>query len=719
MPPPTSDEWRQIAQIFESAVELPPTGRSAFLDSACPANSCIRGEVERMLSADQHALQFLESDPLPEWAQPSFTPQPGAAIGAYRLIRELGSGGMAYVWLAERNDGAFQQQVAIKFSRASLIRAGAERRLRAERDILAQLQHPHIARLLDGGAVGPGVPYFVMEYVDGETLPTYAASHQLPAADRLRLFADVCHAVHFAHQRLIVHRDLKPANILVDRTGRVHLLDFGVAKLLEADTDAGAPATVAHYCTPAYASPEQLRCEPVTTASDIYSLGRILDELVPATADLASIVRFALQPNPDDRYPSARALAEDVERFLQGLPVSARPDTLPYRTTRFIGRHRLLTLAFALVLALLAWQWSENRSAQRRAERHLADLHRLALHLLFDYHDEAARLPGSTALRARITADALTYLRGLAEDARSEAALTGLARDIAGAWLRLGDVQGRPYSANRGDTQAALNSYRQAEEWARRAGSPRLLLATALQRQGQVETRLQNWPSALRHLRAATALLRDAATDDERLQRVSAVTALGDTLTRSGSPGGLDLQHQALALAAALPSAVRARTEAIRLVAIIEQRIGLYLTSHGDVRQALAHHHASLAAFEDQLRRRPGSPGARRDYADQLVMKAETQARAGDRAGALADCDRGIALFNQLLAADPSNIEARRDLGYAWYARAAAASIGGPPDCVGVRTAASIFDQLLQSAGPNKEDQDASTALHSRLRMCR
>lgn len=726
------DEWRQVAQSFESAVELNPELRADFLDRSCPGDPRIRAEVERMLAADQDAESFLERDPLPEWTRSSFLPEPGILVGAYRLVRELGTGGMGAVWLAERADGSFSRQVAIKFSRAGLISAGAERRLRSERRILAQLQHPHIARLLDGGAVGPGVPYFVMEYVDGRPLLDYAREHNVSPRDRLRLFIDVCQAVHFAHQRLIVHRDLKPANILVDSGGRVRLLDFGVAKLLEANEESGeGTATLATFCTPAYASPEQMRCETVTTASDVFSLGRVLLELLtgerapggtsehpPLDRELASIVRFALQPEPEQRYPSARGLAEDVSRYLEGLPVSARPDTLSYRLTRFGARHRALTAILALLVGLLVFQWVEMRRARQNAQHHLENLRRLALHRLLDYHDKVARLPGSTALREQIAGDSLAYLGGLDAEIDSGEAAPGLSLEISAAWIRLGDAQGRPWAANRGDTAAALRSYRHAEQWARRAGSPRLQLGTALQRQGQVEARQHEWTSALSHLRAAKSLLEHAASDEERLQSVSAVSALGDALIRSGSPEGLRYHHEALSLAEAMGPELRQGAAWRRLTGVIHQRLGNYLASHGALREAMAHQEAALALFEAEWRRHPDDPGVQRDYADQLVMKAEAQARAGDRTGAVADCDRGIVIFERLLRLDSANVEAQRDLGYAWFARVAAASIGGPLDCPGTRKALIIFDALIRSGSAIQEDQDSAKNLRHRLVFC-
>ncbi|MCH8479137.1 MAG: serine/threonine-protein kinase, partial [Wenzhouxiangella sp.] len=328
---------------------------------------------------------------------------PGELFGNYRLIERVGRGGMGDVYRAERADGAFQAQVAVKLLRASIDSEAMTRRFVRERQILARLNHPHIARLLGGGANTHGLPFLVMEWIDGQPLTDFAAANALDLNQRLALFLDVCDAVAYAHRNLIVHRDLKPSNILVDQSGQVKLLDFGVSKLLAADSDDAEilTRTGALMMTPAYAAPEQILDQPVTTATDTYALGVVLYELItgqrphnrdaqtPAAlaanvdtepftrpsellarkarhlserrlarrlrGDLDTVLQVALRREPERRYPSVEALAEDLRRFQRGLPIAARPDSMGYRLGKFLTRHRAgVAASVAVVLALAA-----------------------------------------------------------------------------------------------------------------------------------------------------------------------------------------------------------------------------------------------------------------------------------------------------------------------------------------------------------------------------
>lgn len=348
--------------------------------------------------------------------------QAGAVFGNYRLIERVGRGGMGDVYRAERADGAFQAQVAVKLLRASIDSEALTRRFMRERQILARLSHPHIARLLGGGANAQGLPFLVMEWIDGQPLTDFAAEQALDLNQRLDLFLDVCDAVAYAHRNLIVHRDLKPSNILVDRDGQVKLLDFGVSKLLSAETgDAEVlTRTGALMMTPAYAAPEQILDQAVTTATDTYALGVVLYELItgqrphrreaqtPAAlaasidtepftrpsellarkarhlserrfarrlrGDLDTVLQVALRREPERRYPSVEALAEDLRRFQRGLPIAARPDSVGYRLGKFLTRHRAgvaasvaVVLALAVGLGMALWQANVAREQAAQA----------------------------------------------------------------------------------------------------------------------------------------------------------------------------------------------------------------------------------------------------------------------------------------------------------------------------------------------------------------
>ncbi|HXT22532.1 MAG TPA: serine/threonine-protein kinase, partial [Thermoanaerobaculia bacterium] len=328
----TPEQWRRVRVLFDVAGQLPVRQRSAFLRNACTEEPELRREVESLLRSSEDAGEFLEAGALHEitWPQQTTTTGGGSAgpsgspaapprtrIGAYEILREIGHGGMGAVYLARRSDGTFTQEVAIKLVRPGMADEHLLRRFVAERQILAGLVHPYIARLYDGGTTEDGVPYFVMEHVEGEDLLTACDRYTISTADRVRLFEKVCQAVQYAHQHLVVHRDLKPANILVTADGTPKLLDFGIAKLLqqEAPADARDPTVLGGLpMTPEYASPEQVRGEPVTTASDVYSLGVVLYELLSGRRP----------------YLLASRRAEEVERVIS--------DTLPSRPSSAVGR---------------------------------------------------------------------------------------------------------------------------------------------------------------------------------------------------------------------------------------------------------------------------------------------------------------------------------------------------------------------------------------------
>ncbi|HVH33843.1 MAG TPA: serine/threonine-protein kinase [Tahibacter sp.] len=367
----------EVLAAFDELLALDPAARTAALQRWRDEHG---GEfaalLERLLQADAD-----ETDPLAVAVNAAMhrfeDAPPPPQIGAYRLLRELGAGGMGTVFLAERADGAYAQQVAIKLLRGFPTRDGMQR-LRQERQILATLDHACIARLLDGGETGAGQPWLALEYVDGEPLLHWVAGGTPTAAQRLQLFEQVLAAVQHAHQRLVVHRDLKPANILVRADGQPRLLDFGIAKLVD---DADSRDTSTRVMTPAWASPEQQAGKPVTTASDIYTLGLLLRELLLAPdargnatapdAELRGVIARATAFDPAARYASAEAFAEDLLRYRQGRPLRASADTRLYRLRKFLSRHRLgvaLGLAALALAALFVWRLDTERRRALAAE---------------------------------------------------------------------------------------------------------------------------------------------------------------------------------------------------------------------------------------------------------------------------------------------------------------------------------------------------------------
>jgi serine/threonine-protein kinase len=392
--------WTQVQNLFEAALERPPHQRDAFLQTACADDPALLAEVRSLIAADANAHPLLDSLALDAFSlprdllPPGILPAQGERIGPYRIVEPLGRGGMGAVFLAQRADGQFDQQVALKLIRGGAASQRIVRRFESERQILARLNHPHIARLLDGGLTADGQPYFAMEYVDGVPLDQYCEQHDCSVDDRLHLVSGACEAVQYAHRRLIVHRDLKPSNLLVTADGTVKLLDFGIAKMLAGeDDDPGLTQTDQAVMTPAYAAPEQVQHVPVTTATDVYALGVVLYELLagrrpldlanrspaeverlvtkqapdPPSAlapperrralrgDLDTICLKALRKEPERRYASAEQLAEDLQRHLAGRPVAARPDTVGYRTRKFVQRHRTgVATAVGVVLLIAA-----------------------------------------------------------------------------------------------------------------------------------------------------------------------------------------------------------------------------------------------------------------------------------------------------------------------------------------------------------------------------
>ncbi len=424
---PTWSRWSEVDAVFKAALDLPPEERRAYVLQRCGDDAELRDTVLSLVEAERASIGMFAGpdgdtarEALRDLAEESAagSAQVPRDLGPYRLIREIGRGGMGSVYLAERSGADFEHRVAVKLLRRGLDTDDVVRRFLAERRILAGLQHPNIARLYDGGSTPDGRPYLVMEYVEGERITDFSDSRRLTIRERVELFILVCDAVRYAHAKLVVHRDLKPSNILVTAEGRVKLLDFGIAKILSAGDDAALTRTGVRLLTPEFASPEQLSSDPITTASDVYQLGALLYLLLtgnrPATADLQTeptrpkpsqaisrspadavaatrattimglrrelrgdldtIVGTALRTEPERRYGSVESLADDLRRFLTGRPVSAQPDTIVYRTRKFVVRHRwvMSTLCMALLfLGLLVVESFRSRAGLER-ERNAA-----------------------------------------------------------------------------------------------------------------------------------------------------------------------------------------------------------------------------------------------------------------------------------------------------------------------------------------------------------
>jgi eukaryotic-like serine/threonine-protein kinase len=405
--------WRRVERVLDVALESDPTSWRDVLDQECEGDRNLREDVENLLSRYPTAQSFLEAPPIEAAAALIAESRPttdvtydGRRVGAYRIVRQIGRGGMSRVFLAQRADGEFEQQAALKLLRPGLDSDIDQHRFRAERQILASLNHPNIARLLDGGVGDDGRPYLVLELVDGEPIDRYCTEQRLNVRKRLDLFLAIADAVQYAHRRLIVHRDLKPSNIFVTSDGVVKLLDFGLAKLLEpsfSSDDALPTRTGQRWMTPEYAAPEQIRGGSITTLTDVYQLGAVLYELLagrppfgsradsvhqlevaileddpPALArelhgDLDAIVRKALAKEPEARYSSPQQLADDIRRHLSGQTVIARRQTLRYRTRRFVRRHGAALAAAGAAAVLLGGYVGTVIADRGRIRRALAE----------------------------------------------------------------------------------------------------------------------------------------------------------------------------------------------------------------------------------------------------------------------------------------------------------------------------------------------------------
>ncbi|MGC4028497.1 MAG: serine/threonine-protein kinase [Steroidobacteraceae bacterium] len=508
----TPESWQRVKELFSAASELPADDTAAWLDAACGGDAQLRAEVDSLLAAhatreavvDQPAIAHLP----PDFGQPDRDRWIGRRLGAYEIVELIGHGGMGEVYRARRVDAEYDKEVAIKLVPGGLLATQVARRIRSERQILADLDHPGIARLIDGGVTEDGTPYLVMELVAGEPLDRYIAAHTPPLATRLALFLDVCAAVSHAHRHLVVHRDLKPGNILVTPQGQVKLLDFGIARLLQpgaAEAAAVPTVTLLRTLTPGFASPEQVLGRPVTTASDVYSLGVVLYVLLtgcspyrramhtaedaihevcntepvrPSAAmparqtareaigrDLDAIILRALRKEPERRYASVDRFAEDIRRYLDGRPVAARGDVLSYRAGKFMRRHvAMLAAAAALLLTLVGATVVSLREARiadqqrARAERHFASVRALANSFMFEVHDAIEPLAGATRARELLVGTAMKYLDSLAGEAGDDAALR---LELAAAYEKVADVQGTT-PVNKGEPRAAIESYARA-----------------------------------------------------------------------------------------------------------------------------------------------------------------------------------------------------------------------------------------------------------------
>lgn len=731
----TPEQRQRVDELFGELLPQPSSEREAELSSLNDRE--VAEELESLLG-------YADAGPLPVQTAIDRLAQvasalgvfegavtgPGAQFGHYRIERHLGHGGMGDVYEAVRDDD-FHKRVALKIVRYGLDSEYANRRFQQERQVLASLEHPNIARLLDGGETERGQLYLVLEYVEGIPIDRFCQGK--PRAVVLPLFLKVCDAVEYAHRNLVVHRDLKPANILVTADGEPKLLDFGIAKLIDAGSD--LTQTGLSALTPQYASPEQIRGDPITTATDIYSLGLVLYELLcgkkpyvltssspleidrivcqtepesPAISDdLNNILLMAIRKDPARRYRSVREFADDINRSLAHLPVVARPDSTLYRIRKFARRRwREVAASAALFLAIGAGIATTSYQA-RVAQQRFNQVRKLAHSFVFDYNDQLAALDGTTSLREKMVGTALEYLDNLSGSAGND---IGFQKELAAAYQKVGDAQGYPSRPSLGHTDQAIASYRKAaaihEQITKKDPSHR-------RETGAFYVEFAGLLRLTGHYDEA-AKMAEAARDD--LQRAANERPLDDSIQRNLADswclsGDLDedryrtssslvkfrecdaIMQTALARSRSLDN-LKQRQGAL-------ERVGTAAIGVGQLKEALSAFDENQRILDEIARLQPPSPALRRSYA--LLAQFRASAYYEDATPNLNDPRRCLVYSREYLDAaramaekDPNDTSAKRSLATALYRESVPLKFIDPTAAVAsAKESVRMFDELI------------------------
>lgn len=796
-----SEKWNKIKEVFTLVADLPTGERELALRKSANGDDEILRAVEKLLASEENSKNDSFDDlSLVSRGDEKEAVERKEKIGNYKILRKIGTGGMGEVYLAERVD--ISQKVALK-----IIRRGADsdvilRRFRREQEILAALEHPFIARLIDVGITPDGVPFLAMEYVEGADLTAYAQGENLSTNERLILFRKICAAVSYAHSRLVVHRDLKPSNILITKDGEPKLLDFGISKLISETDSAEEIGTVTSLgmLTPNYASPEQFRGETVSTSTDVYSLGVILYELLTGAlpydvtnrridevarivcetaprrpsdsfthsrlvestkprpknqtskflrGDLDNILLKSLRKEPARRYSSVEQFSEDLRRHVEGLPVTARPDTFSYRAEKFVRRNAVSVgagaLVFLILIGALLGIYSQYARAERQrvlAESRFNDVRRLANNVVFKYHDAIKDLPGATGARAMLVKDAVEYLDRLANDTSNDAALE---HELALAFFKIGNVQGEAFESNLGDSPGAVASYRKSgvllENLIKRDPN-NAVYYTDLQKSNfklvALQSRRQEWNEAYalseRNLELGRFLLaRDSSNAEYRFGLAVNYFNHGDAVSfAEGFEGSVKWFKQALPIIEDLRRADPSNESYRRRQVAAFQRIGTQTeywcdalreqnAPEADIRakleEAVAAHSRSVALSEELMGDFPNNEIYRRYVAATTNNLCSAYARLGDGRASLENGRRALALFQEIADADSKNNEARHDLGEArWYLGMgfeAANNFGKALE--NFKQSAEIFESLTAHDPTNSQFPSQANALHNRI----
>jgi serine/threonine protein kinase/tetratricopeptide (TPR) repeat protein len=742
----TPERWRRIKAVLEEVDSAPAADRASILDRLCDGDPELRREVGPFLSEDG-AGTFIHAVIAEQAASLGRTAARQEHFGHYQLIRRIGQGGMGVVYEAVRVDD-FHKRVALKIIKQGLDSDFARTRFLQERQLLATLEHPYIARLLDGGESGDGSPYLVLELVDGEPITQYCA--RLDGAARLRLFLKVCEAVEHAHRNLVVHRDLKPANILVTASGDPKLLDFGIAKLL--DPRASNTQTAFAALTPDYASPEQVRGEPITTASDVYSLGVILYQLLtgrkpyaldtptaletdrviclqpPAPPGLGNeldhILLMALRKEPERRYGGVQGFAEDIQRYLDHRPVSARPDTVRYRVRKFVRRNWWQIAAVATVILSLGAGLGFSLLEQRRANRRFNQVRQLANRFLFDFHDAIANTPGTVKAREMVVSTALEYLNSLAAGAGRD---PGLQWEVAVAYGKVAVAQGSATTPSLLQPREAMVSFEKALTLARPLADQNRLDISQRVALVDLLCNAEGMRRSLREYGAAAKLGREAEARSAGLPPNAQRRALNELAITLGYSG--DLLGSVSAFERMLPIA----RETAKLDPSLESKRGLASTliNLGSAQfnltrftEATAAATEALALYRALAAEHPGDTRLLRRIFFGLMVLGQIEG-SGDRPSlgrfeeAATRFEEALTQMDTLIAADPADRSSRNDAGLVHVQSAYALRDAAPGEAIRHAAAAA---KLLDAASPNSAEfraqpRIAAADAHRKLRQ--
>ena len=710
-----SERWQRVKDVLGAVDGLDLPQREAALEDLCRDDPELRREVDSLLAhEDRIGLLSEPADHVP------WTPTEPQQVGPWRIERLLGSGGMGAVYLATRADDVFDKQVAIKVIQ-SLRGNHLARRFHTERRILASLDHPAIARLLDGGTLPDGRPYLVMEYVDGQPIDQYVDEQKPDLPTVLRLFLKVCDAVQYAHQNFVVHRDLKAGNILVTSAGDPRLLDFGIAKLLTGVVDeAEETRPFERLLTPSSASPEQVAGAAVTTASDVYSLGLLLYRLLTGSSayagardfrtnaqnviqhyepppaskapglsqhrskqlrgDLDTILDKALEKDVARRYRTVEELSRDLHNFLEGRPVRARRPSQLYVAHKFVRRHRMQVAAAALLLLAVAAGLTSTMLYARRAEqqriiavRRLQTLRHISESLLFEFHDSIRDLPGSTQARALVVRRALEYLNELASEDSTDPSVR---RDLAAAYVRIGAILAGERGSHLGGREAfhvMLTSYERALAIRRglAAANPadpalrkELLeslwdLASVREAQGKFDEALQLQRERLQVIEHSP----QPESYDAQYSMAATDAAMSELeRTQGHDSDALALSRRALAIREALLRANPQNRRSQRAVGLSHLFNGYALSALRQFPEAALEDEQALATFRLLATSDRANTDLMRNVGVSEMALCENRARSGAAAQALPHCRAAIGMMQRMHQADNSNIQANEDM---------------------------------------------------------